>query len=126
MIDKKNIIDGIIFIDENNPNIKRIFNFHTWVETLKAIIVKYGNKSENEAEHLVLNHPAVCSPIDSYMSVALLNHEPEYDWAMLIAYGHEYWLKGIPAYEPEGFDEWLEQYRKEHNLKEFSFEYITE
>ncbi|PHM64982.1 hypothetical protein Xsto_02443 [Xenorhabdus stockiae] len=126
MIDKKNIIDGIVVTDENNPDKKVIFNLHTWVEILKAIIVKYGNKSESEAEQLVLNHPAVYSPIDDYMSVALLNHEPEYDWAMLIAYGHEYWLKGIPAYEPEGFDEWLEQYRKEHNLKEFSFEYIHE
>ncbi|WP_446470302.1 hypothetical protein [Xenorhabdus stockiae] len=126
MIDKKNIIDGIVVTDEDNPDEKVTFNFYTWVETLKAIIVKYGNKSEIEAEHLVLNHPAVYSPIDDYMSVTLLGHETEYDWAMLMAYGHGYWEKGIPAQEPEGFYEWDEQHRKEHNLKEFSFEYITE
>ncbi|WP_446470299.1 hypothetical protein [Xenorhabdus stockiae] len=124
-IDKKNIIDGIVVTDENNPDKKVIFNLHTWVEILKAIIVKYANKSEIEAEHLVLNHPAVCSPIDSYMSVALLDQEPEYDWAMLIAYGHGYWQRGIPADVPEGFYEWDEQYRKDHHLAEFSIEFIT-
>ncbi|MDX8001190.1 hypothetical protein FE394_18905 [Xenorhabdus sp. Reich] len=125
MIDKKNIIDGMVITDENNPNKKLVFNFYTWVEILKAIIVKYANKSEDEAEQLVLNHPAVYSPIDTYMSAALLGHESEYDWAMLMAYGHGYWEKGISADEPEDFEEWLEQYRKEHNLAEFCFEPIV-
>ncbi|AOM41993.1 hypothetical protein [Xenorhabdus hominickii] len=122
MIDKENIVDGIIITHEDNPNKKLIFNFYSWVEVLKAIIVKYANKSESEAEYLVLNHPAVYGYKNSYMSVALLGHESEYDWAMLMAYGHEYWEKGVPAYEPEGFDEWLEQYKKEHNLARFIFE----
>ncbi|WP_099125232.1 hypothetical protein [Xenorhabdus stockiae] len=126
MIDKKNIIDGIVFADEDNPNEKVIFNFYTWVEVLKAIIVKYSNKSESEAEHLVLNHPAVYLPRNSSRSLATLSHESEYKWAMVIVYGHGYWQRGIPAYEPEGFDEWEEQYRKDHGLAEFSFDYIDE
>ncbi|PHM64986.1 hypothetical protein Xsto_02448 [Xenorhabdus stockiae] len=117
---------GIIITHEDNPNKKLIFNFYSWVEVLKAIIIKYANKSESEAEYLVLNHSAVCSSIDDYMSVGLRSHDLEYNWAMFIAYGHEYWLKGIPSQEPEGFEEWEEQYRKKHNLKEFSFEYIHE
>ncbi|MCP9270522.1 hypothetical protein M5U04_21255 [Xenorhabdus sp. XENO-1] len=125
MIDKKSIVDGIVFIDEDDPNEKIIFNLYTWAEMLKAIIVKYANKSESEAEHLVLNHPAVCGKIDDYMSVAMRSQEPEYDWAMMIVYGHGYWQKGIPSKEPEGFYEWDEQYRKDHHLAEFSIEFIT-
>ncbi|MCP9270526.1 hypothetical protein M5U04_21275 [Xenorhabdus sp. XENO-1] len=121
MIDRKNIIDGIVLTDEIDPNKKVIFNFYTWVEVLKAIIVKYANKSESEAEDLLLNHPAVYLPTN-YSNIWTLSHESEYEWAMAIVYGHGYWQRGIPAYEPEGFEEWEEQYRKEHNLAEFSFD----
>ncbi|WP_340618492.1 hypothetical protein [Xenorhabdus entomophaga] len=121
MIDRKNIIDGIVLTDEIDPNKKVIFNFYTWVEVLKAIIVKYANKSESEAENLLLNHPAVYLPT-TYSNIWTLSHESEYEWAMAIVYGHGYWQRGIPAYEPEGFEEWEEQYRKEHNLAEFSFD----
>ncbi len=113
--------DGILFIDEKDNNEKISFNFHTWVEMLKAIIVKYAQKSQSEAEMLVMNSHTVCSSIDNYMDVIVLCHDSEYYWAMIIAHGDQYWLNGISPHEPEGYFEWDKQYRKDHNLAEESF-----
>ncbi|GAB6015733.1 MAG: hypothetical protein Lm2023SU_20910 [Serratia ureilytica] len=55
MINKSSLVDGILFRDENDSNETVVFNFYTWVEMLKAIIVKYAQKSESDAELLVLS-----------------------------------------------------------------------
>ncbi len=112
------IIDGIRF---NDPDGTVTFNFYSWVELLKAIIVKYENKTETEAEALVLTSPIVSNPISDYMSAALRSHESEYHWAMLITHGEGYWKNGIDHNEPEGYIEWEKEYRDKHGLAEDSF-----
>ncbi|MDP8798832.1 hypothetical protein ACMHYR_11935 [Serratia marcescens] len=121
MINKSSLVDGILFRDENDSNETVVFNFYTWVEMLKAIIVKYAQKSESDAELLVLSSSLVSKPINSYTAVCLRSHEIEYHWAMLIAYGEQYWLKGVESKQPDGYFDWDVQHRKEHNLAEESF-----
>ncbi|WP_340618494.1 hypothetical protein [Xenorhabdus entomophaga] len=125
-LNKEDIVDGLIFTSNDDPNRKIVFNFHTWVEMLKAIIVKYANKLQDEAESLVMNYPGVYTPVEDYSDVEFMSHDYEYHWAMEIVYGGQYWLKGIPSDLPEGFIEWDDQHRKAHNLAEDSFEYIDE
>ncbi|MDR9946454.1 hypothetical protein MX989_10220 [Enterobacter sichuanensis] len=81
------VIDGIRFNDSNESV---VFNYYSWVELIKAIIVKYANKTEGEAERIVLASPLVRITENDYMSVALRSHESEYHWAMLIAYGDQF------------------------------------
>ncbi|CAG99240.1 uncharacterized protein KLLA0_E04599g [Kluyveromyces lactis] len=121
MINKDKIVDGVVFKDEDDPEETVVFNFHTWVEMLKAIIVKYANKKEDEAELMVLSSSLVCKPIDSYLAVCLRSHELEYHWAMLIAYGEQFWLKGVSSKQPDDYLILDESYRKDHNLAEESF-----
>ncbi|PHM64985.1 hypothetical protein Xsto_02447 [Xenorhabdus stockiae] len=126
MIDRKNIVDGILIEDVRYPDKYVIFNFYTWVELLKGIIVNYAKKSENEAEHLIMNDPLIHMPINNFRDVDFFSHELEYHWAMLIAYGPEYWTKGISARLPEDYMQWEENYIKEHKLAEDCFVYSDE
>ncbi|HHP7836714.1 MULTISPECIES: hypothetical protein [Serratia] len=112
MINKSSLVDGILFRDENDSNETVVFNFYTWVEMLKAIIVKYAQKSESDAELLVLSSSLVCKPINSYTAVCLRSHEIEYHWAMLIAYGEQYWLKGVESKQPDGYFDWDVQHER--------------
>ncbi|ERK16158.1 hypothetical protein L580_2304 [Serratia fonticola AU-P3(3)] len=121
MMDKNKIVDHIMFVNDKNPAENIIFNFHTWVEIIKAIMVKYANKSEDEAVSLMFASPLVNNALDGYMAIVVRCHELEYHWAMELAYGEQYWQKGISSQEPEDYFEWEEQYRKDHNLAEESF-----
>ena len=40
----------------------------------------------------------------------------EYHWAMLGAYGEQYWLKGISAQMPIDYDQWYDDCIKEYKL----------
>ncbi|MEQ9944759.1 hypothetical protein [Pectobacterium aroidearum] len=117
------IIDGIRF-ENSHSSETVIFNFYTWVEVIKAIIVKYANKTEREAEHLVSMSPILCNPVDNYMSVVMRSHESEYHWAMLITYGEGYWENGVNLNEPDGYFDWENEYRKKNNLAEECFIFI--
>ncbi|MGF6189703.1 hypothetical protein [Serratia sp. 2723] len=121
MMDKNKIVDHILFVNDKKPTENIIFNFHTWVEIIKAIMVKYANKSEDEAISLMFASPLVNNALDGYMAIVVRCHELEYHWAMELAYGEQYWQKGISSQEPEDYFEWEEQYRKDHNLAEESF-----
>ncbi|MTD28228.1 hypothetical protein [Erwinia sorbitola] len=121
MMDKNKIVDQISFINDKKPTENIIFNFHTWVEIIKAIMVKYANKSEDEAESLMFSSPLVKNALDGYMAIVVRCHELEYHWAMELAYGEQYWQKGISSQEPEDYLMWDEKYRKDHNLAEESF-----
>jgi len=37
-----------------------------------------------------------------------------------IAYGEQYWLKGVESKQPDGYFDWDVRHRKEHNLAEES------
>lgn len=129
MIDKKEIVDRILIINEKDPRDARIFNFHTWFEVVKGNMVKYAHKSAAEAEAFLLSSYLMEVLLDDIRTtnpwIDLTNHEIEYHWAMLLAYGEQYWLKGIPV-EPEDYLEWDEQYRKDHNLAKESFVFIDD
>lgn len=121
MIDNNKIIDQILFVNDKKTTENIIFNFHAWVEIIKAIMVKYANKSEGEAVSLMFASPLVNNALDGYMAILVRCHELEYHWAMELVYGEQYWQKGISSQEPEDYFEWEDQYRKDHNLAEESF-----
>ncbi|CAI0928755.1 hypothetical protein [Serratia fonticola] len=118
---KNKLVDGLIFKDDDDQDESVIFNYLSWVEIIKAIIMKYGDKNLLEVESLIRDSKTVNSPICNYMDVMVLCHESEYFWAMLIVHGDQYWLKGVSPHEPDGYFEWAEQYRKDHNLAAESF-----
>ena len=115
------IKDGLRFTDSEQIV---IFNFHSWTQLLKGIIVKYAKKSIQEAEQLALTSPLICVPTHDYMSVVLRSHESEYHWAMLIVYGEGYWRCGISSREPDGYLESEKEYKAKNNLAQDLFEFI--
>ena len=123
VLDESKVVDGILFVNDEDANETVKFNFYTWTELIKAIIIKYAVKSRDEANSLISNTPVINNALDDYLSVVVRSHEAEYHLAMLIAYGEQYWLKGISSDEPDDYFEWEEQYRKEYNLAKESFEF---
>ncbi|EKK3982532.1 hypothetical protein EHJ14_21090 [Cronobacter sakazakii] len=124
MIEKKNITDGIIFEEnESSPN-KIVFNFRSWVNIIIGLVIKYTDKSKQEAEDLVFQSPIICGALNNYRSVALRSHETEYHWAMTIVYGERYWDKNISVEEPQDYFEWESEYRLKNNLAKESFEFF--
>lgn len=121
MMDENRIIDGITFFDDEDSSRGVIFNFHTWVAIIKAIMVKYAGMKESEAQAILLNSSLVENALDSFMDVGLRAHELDYHWAMLLAHGEQYWRRGIDSELPEGFWVWEKQYKKEHTLQVQSF-----
>lgn len=115
--------DNILFINPKNPKEKTIFNFRTWCIIIEAIIVHYAHKSDEEAREILENsHLYKCLLADietkDYEGLFFYQHELEYHWAMLLAYGELYWHHGISELEPEGFRDWKKQYIKDHRLAE--------
>ncbi|EAZ9183326.1 hypothetical protein AHV85_22240 [Salmonella enterica] len=122
MINENDFRDGILFIDSDNPSESIIFNLKSWIGIIEAIIEKYAGKTKEESKKMVSSSLIVKNmEIKNYNDVAFYCHESEYYWAMLIAYGEQYWLKGISPHEPVGYFEWAEQYRRRHNLAAESF-----
>lgn len=58
------------------------------------------------------------------MAACMRSHESEYHWAMLIAFGEQYWLKGISQDEPDDYFEWESKYKKIKGLAEESFIFL--
>jgi hypothetical protein len=115
-VDKCKIVDGILFINDRDPAESVIFNFHTWVSIIRAIIIDYAGKSEKEADSILMNSWLVKEALDDYMAVVVRAHELDYHWAMILVHGERYWWRGIDSIEPEGFWEWEVKYRKDHDL----------
>ncbi|EOL8968271.1 hypothetical protein QMT25_00025 [Cronobacter dublinensis] len=124
MIEKKCIVDGIVFEENGSSTNKLVFNFRSWVAVIIGLVVKCTDKSKQEAEDLVFHSPIICGALNNYMSVALRSHETEYHWAMTIAYGDRYWDKNISAEEPDDYFEWESEYREKNGLAKESFEFI--
>jgi hypothetical protein len=113
-------LDGLLFLDENKRD-EIIFNYATWREIIKAIIVKFSGKTYQEAENLVSNSPITNAPPENSSSVLFLSHDLEYHWAMLIAHGENYWLHGVNLEAPDCYLEWDRNYRLKNGLAEESF-----
>lgn len=120
-MDEDRIVDGIFIENPKNPRESVVFNFYTWASLLKAIMVKYGSKSEEDAEHALLSSSLIEHALDGYMTTVGLAHELTYHWAMLLAHGEDYWLKGISPTSPEGYWEWSRQFRMDHGLADENF-----
>ena len=123
MMDKSKVVDQRVLINENNPGERIVFNFHTWLEVIKAILVNYAGKTEAEAESLLCASPLVNNALGGYMAALVRAHELEYHWAMELAHGEQYWQNGVSTEEPDGYFEWDQQYRKDHGLAAASFEF---
>ncbi|EHD2975729.1 hypothetical protein JRT79_005186, partial [Escherichia coli] len=79
LIDKSNITDGIVFKDNENQGEVIIFNFFTWVEIIKAIMMKYAGKNEQESDKLFFSSVLFNNlKIESYNDVTFYSHEVEY------------------------------------------------
>lgn len=118
----REIVDGIIFIDDVDSAKIIVFNFRRWVTVIQAIMVKYGGKSEGEAEALIMDDPwLVKEALTNVWSAIVRAHDLEYHWAMILVHGEQYWHRGVSEVEPEGLWEWEVQYAKDHSLKEYSF-----
>ncbi|WP_268846616.1 hypothetical protein [Flavobacterium aestivum] len=113
--------DSIKFIDLETEE-QLIFNFKTWISVIQGIIVKYANKSEKEAKHLIEARNFTIPK--NYGQVIYYSHDTEFHWAMLITYGDGYWQRGISSDEPSDYMEWELHYRIDNSLKEESFEFV--
>lgn len=112
--------NDLVYID-SLTNEKVIFNMKTWLLIIKGIIMQYAGKTEKEAQKII-NESAVIIPT-TYDQVVYYSHETEYHWAMLFTYGKGYWLKNISSIEPEGYDDWENQYRIDNKLVKPSFQF---
>ena len=54
-MDERKIVDGIVIIDDHDPRQGVVFNFRTWVSIIKAIMVRYSEKSECEADKIIMD-----------------------------------------------------------------------
>lgn len=113
--------DNIVFFDEETGD-KLIFNFKTWILVIQGIIIKYANKTEEEASNLIKKRAFVIP--QTYEQVTFYSHDIEFHWAMIIAHGDGYWQRGISSKEPSGYMDWESQYRIDNSLKEDSFEFV--
>lgn len=120
-MDASNIVDGIVIVNDRNPEESVIFNFHTWVSIIKAIIVRYSEKNEYEAEKIIMDSWLVKRALEDYMAIVVRAHELDYHWAMILVHGERYWHRGISEIEPDDFWEWEAEYKRDHNLKQESF-----
>ena len=123
-VDNHQYSDGILFRDlEGNDEV--IFNYLTWVEIIKAIIVEFSKKTPQAAEELVINSSISNIPPANSNEVFILSHELEYHWAMLIVHGERYWSRGVSSKLPEGYFEWDHKYRVENGLAKESFVHLA-
>ena len=113
--------DNLKYIDKETDS-ALIFNFNTWISVIKGVMIKYAHKTEEEANHLIKERNFKLP--ESYDEVIFYSHDIEFHWAMLLAHGDGYWLRGISSEEPSDYIEWESQYRIDHALKEDSFEFI--
>ncbi len=114
------IVDGIKLVEEGTGNAV-IFNFYTWIEVIKGIMIEYAHLSPQLANDKVMASALVQNQSDNYTSIALNAHDTEYHWAMLLAYGELYWHKGISAEEPDEYVCWELRFRSARGLAKDSF-----
>lgn len=114
-----NLKDGQVFDDEDGSRV--IFNQYSFCEWLKRIMVKYAGWTYENASDKVNNSPLFTSKAEDADDVFFLSHEIDYHWAMLLAHGDMYWLRGIPSdfndFEDE-YWEWEEEIKQKYGLKD--------
>lgn len=119
------IVDGIKIMQKEKNGDVIIFNYYTWFQVIKGVMVEYANLTAEQAEKILMSSNLIKNQRPCYMSVALNAHATEYHWAMLLTYGEQYWLKGISSEEPEGYFEWEDCFRIKNNLEKYSFIFLS-
>ncbi len=85
----------------------------------------YAGLSADEALDCLMKSTLVAKLPATYADVAFLAHEYEYHWAMILAYGENYWLGNLSVSSelPAGYDEWEREYIASNKLADSSYEY---
>lgn len=109
-------MDELLNFTDNETGDKVGIYYNTWLFKIKCILIKYAHKTAKEADGILKKH--YYKKPEDYNDVMYMSHETEYHWAMLGAYGEQYWLKGISAQTPVDYDEWYDVCIKENNLNE--------
>lgn len=111
----ENVKDELNFTNSQTGE-KIIFHRRTWLCSIFGILTHYL-RYKNEYAKKLIDEAKLCSDQSlDFHSVAMLCHEEEYHWAMIIAHGEYYWNKGFNIELPDNYDEWLDNYRKTFNL----------
>lgn len=114
------ISDGIILTDKDTSE-RLIFNYKSFLWLIYGMMTHYLRfKPEIALEKI---NRWVFTDL-TYDKVALLGHELDYDWAMLIAYGHDYSHQGYNPEPPEDYFEWCHAYLSKHHLKQECIKYL--
>jgi hypothetical protein len=112
--------DGHRHVDEQSGDAV-IFNQRTLVEIVVGILVRWANMTEQQARDVARQARVLTAPVVSYNDVIFLSHDTEFHWAMLIAFGEQYWLRGISSEPPPGYDDWEADFIAKHQLAVASF-----
>ena len=92
-------MDEILVFSDNKTGDKVGVYYNTWLFIIRCILVKYAHKTTEEVDDVIY-----------------ISHETEYHWAMLGAYGEEYWLKGVSFPSPIDYDEWYNDCIRKNKL----------
>lgn len=107
-------MEELLVFSDNKTGEKVGMYYNAWLFIIRCILVKYGHKTEAEADEILKKHyykkPAY------FDDVICISHETEYHWAMLGAYGEQYWLKGMSAEVPIDYNEWYDNCIKDNHL----------
>ena len=86
-------MEELLVFSDNKTDEKVGMYYNAWLFIIRCILVKYRHKTAAEADEILKKHyykkPA------NFDDVICISHETEYHWAMLGAYGEQYWLKGM-------------------------------
>ncbi len=99
---------------------------HTYTEIVRACMIKYGNKSNEEANEILKqsNYFNENFPPKTFNQAALLDSEIIYHASMMILYGDNYWNR--PDYKSVDINDyylWEDQFIEENNLNEDYIDY---
>jgi hypothetical protein len=68
-MDERKIVDGILIVDDNDPRRCVIFNFRTWVEIIKGLMVQCaGKRSRLDSSELAFGGECVAQLYGSWFA----------------------------------------------------------
>lgn len=113
--------DGVVIINPEDGT-EHIFNFYTLAKIVTGCLIHYQHMLPAQAETCLAQYPPFSKPVDSFHGAMYLAHEHAFHWAMMARHGHGYWNQ-FPhlAMLPAGYDEWEENFIREHQLADDIF-----
>lgn len=108
-------MEEILVFSDNKTGKKVGMHYNAWLFIIRCILVKYVHKTTEEADEILKKH--YYKRPEDYDDIICLNHETEYHWAMLGAYGEQYWLKGVSAQIPTDYNVWYDDCIKKNEFQ---------